>query len=376
MVSINNQQRYKLFTMKKLHLLIIAFLLGGAFNIYAQNPLSLQPNRIWSIEKANEWYQNQKWLTGTNYIPANAINQLEMWQAETFNIERIDEELSWAEDLGFTTMRVFLHSLAYKQDPKGFKERINKFLAVADKHKIKTMLVFFDDCWNKNAKIGKQPDPQPGVHNSGWLQDPGDADSNDRKVITDLEIYLKDILKTFAKDKRILLWDLYNEPGNTNNGDTSLPLLTKAFEWARAINPEQPITAGLWSWNLENINKLIVANSDIITYHNYGGTNDHLKVLQILKSFGRPMICTEYMARSHGSKFENILPMLKKENVGAINWGFVAGKTNTIYSWENKIPDGSQPKEWFHDILNPDGSAYRKQEVELIKRLNKVLPKN
>lgn len=237
------------------------------------------------------------------------------------------------------------------------------------------MLVFFDDCWNKNAKIGKQPAPEPGVHNSGWLQDPGEQIYKDPTVISDLEVYVKDILKTFAKDKRILIWDLYNEPGNSDKGNASLPLLTKAFEWARDVNPHQPITVGLWSWNLEDLNKLIVANSDIITYHNYGDARDHLKVLQVLKSFGKPLICTEYMARTHGSKFENILPMLKKENVGAVNWGFVAGKTNTIYSWELKIPDGSQPNEWFHDILNPDGSPYRAEEVELIKKLNQVSPK-
>ena len=177
-------------------------------------------------------------------------------------------------------------------------------------------------------------------------------------------------MTTFAHDKRILLWDLYNEPGNSGKGDSSIPLLTKIFEWARAVNPDQPVTAGLWDWNLTNLNALQVNNSDIITYHNYDELPQHQRVVSILKSFGKPLICTEYMARTRNSRFATILPMLKKENVGAINWGFVDGKTNTIYAWDTPLADGSQPVEWFHDIFKKDGTAYRDDEVNLIKKLN------
>ena len=327
---------------------------------------------IWSVEKANNWYSQHKWLTGANYIPANAINQLEMWQAETFDSASIDKELGWAESIGFNTLRVFLHSVAYQQDPEGFKKRLNTFLSISSKHHIEPMLVFFDDCWNKEPKAGLQPVPKTGVHNSGWMQDPGQAASSDSTKFPALEIYVKDVLTSFASDKRILLWDLYNEPGNSGKKDSTLPLLKKVFDWARTVNPDQPISAGVWKWELEKLNEYQFTHSDIITYHNYEDHQWHLRTVELLKMQGRPVICTEYMARTRNSRFSNILPMLKRENIGAINWGFVSGKTNTIYAWDTPIADGSQPIEWFHDIFKADGTAYREDEINLIKKLNGV----
>ncbi|GAC1597919.1 MAG: hypothetical protein NVS3B8_10570 [Chitinophagaceae bacterium] len=330
------------------------------------------PAKTWSAEKANTWYSEHKWLTGANYIPANAINQLEMWQAATFDPSTIDKELGWAENIGFNTMRVFLHSIAWSQDPEGFKRRVDQFLTIADKHHIQPLFVFFDDCWNKEPKAGMQPAPKTGIHNSGWVQDPGQPASEDSSNFPGLEKYVKDVLGRFSHDKRILLWDLYNEPGNNGKGNASLPLLTKIFQWAREINPDQPVSAGLWDWNLTKLNVLQMSNSDVITYHDYEELPLHQRVISILKASGKPLICTEYMARTRNSRFSTILPLLKKENVGAINWGFVDGKTNTIYAWDTPLADGSQPIEWFHDIFNKDGTPYREDEVSLIKKLNGV----
>jgi hypothetical protein len=326
---------------------------------------------VWTIEKANDWYSKHKWLTGADYIPAPAINQLEMWQADTFDPVTIDKELGWAESIGFNTLRVFLHSIAWKQDPEGFKKRMDQFLSIAEKHKIEPLFVFFDDCWNKVPKAGKQPEPLTGVHNSGWMQDPGQPASNDASLFPELEKYVTDVMTRFAHDKRILLWDLYNEPGNSGKRDSTMVLLQKIFQWARAVNPDQPISAGLWNWRYEKLNAFQALNSDVITYHSYEEPDKHLQVIQVLKAFGRPLICTEYMARLRNSRFSNILPLLKKENVGAINWGFVSGKTNTIYAWDTPLKDGSQPIEWFHDIFFKDGTPYRQDEVELIRKLNK-----
>jgi hypothetical protein len=362
---------------KSIWLFVLLFLLVAATATQAQKTkkaAAVAPvtGTVWSAEKANAWYSQHKWITGANYIPANAINQLEMWQAETFDPATIDKELGWAQGLGFNTMRVFLHSIAWKQDPEGFKKRVGEFLTIADKHHIQPLFVFFDDCWNKEPKAGKQPDVKTGIHNSGWMQDPGQPASADSTNFPALEKYVKDVLSTFAHDKRILLWDLYNEPGNNNKGDSSLPLLTKVFEWARAVNPDQPISAGLWDWNLEKLNTFQLTHSDIITYHNYDEASLHQTVIQVLKANGKPLICTEYMARTRNSRFSTELPMMKKENVGAINWGFVAGKTNTIYAWDTPTPDGSQPIEWFHDIFKADGTPYREDEVNLIKKLNGI----
>jgi hypothetical protein len=356
--------------MKKKLFLVVAFVL--IMNIcFSQGSNELQRNK-WSIEKVNNWYKNQKWITGANFNPSTAINQLEMWQADTFDPETIDRELGYAEGIGFNTMRVYLHSLAYKADPEGFKKRMDTYLQIADKHGIKTMFVIFDDVWGKSPKIGKQPDPKPGIHNSGWVQDPGDPASKDVSKFPELEVYVKDIINTFKNDERVLMWDLYNEPGNSGKFSTSVPLLENVFSWAREVNPSQPLTVGIWKWvkKFQEVNEIQALNSDVITYHHYGEPEDHLKIINLLKTHGRPMICTEYMARTRNSRFSNILPLLKDENVGAINWGLVAGKSNTIYQWNTPIASGEEPVEWFHDIFRKDGEPYRQDEVDFIKKMN------
>ncbi|MEO3404187.1 cellulase family glycosylhydrolase [Mucilaginibacter sp. CAU 1740] len=352
----------------KLKVLALALAMPLGMRVMAQQkaPAAAQ---VWSQQKAKTWYAQQQWLVGADFIPSTAINQLEMWQADTFDPKTIDKELGYAQGIGMNVMRVFLHHLAWEQDPEGFKKRIDQYLAVSSKHGVKTMFVFFDDCWNKVPKIGKQPEPKPGIHNSGWMQDPGQPASDNAANSPVLEKYVKDVLKRFANDKRVLLWDLYNEPGNSDKGSRSLPLLKSVFKWARQVNPSQPISAGVWRWDLEELNKFQIANSDIVTYHDYTPENEHLKTVQFLKMNGRPLICTEYMARPRNSLFGTVLPMLKKENVGAINWGFVSGKTNTIYAWDTPMPDGNEPKVWFHDIFRKDGTAYIPEETNLIKKL-------
>jgi hypothetical protein len=332
----------------------------------------------WTEQQAGEWYQRQGWLRGCNFIPSTAVNQLEMWQAETFDTATIDRELGWAEAVGMNCMRVFLHHAAWKIDRDGFKKRIDQYLQIAGRHGIRTLFVFFDDCWNPDYATGRQPDPQPGVHNSGWQRDPGNFYyKGDTAVVTPLlEAYVKDILTTFKDDRRILLWDLYNEPGGSNpygmNGDKSLPLLQRIFAWARAVNPSQPLSVGYWSKKLVNLNRFQLENSDIITYHSYDATEAHQELIDSLKRYGRPLICTEYMARTLNSTFQSIMPLLKKENAGAINWGLVAGKTNTIFSWRETSKNPSkepEPPLWFHDIFRKDGTPYRQEEVDVIKKL-------
>ena len=332
------------------------------------NQNSIQGER-WSVDKAKKWQAQHGWLVGSNFIPSTAINQLEMWQADTFDPVTIDRELGWAEDLGFNCMRVYLHHLAWQTDQPGFKNRMEEYLTIANKHGIGTIFVFFDDCWNPTYKAGKQPAPKPGIHNSGWVRDPGDLIFSKRDLMDTLEMYIKDILSTFAKDKRVAAWDLYNEPGNSGLKDKSMPLLRNVFTWAREVNPSQPVTSGVWNPELTNYNQFQLMHSDIITYHNYSDEKDHKAAIDTLKKYNRPMICTEYMARTRNSKFENILPLLKKNNIGAINWGFVAGKTNTIYAWDTPMPDGSEPKVWFHDILRKDGTPFDEAEIVLIKSL-------
>ncbi len=321
----------------------------------------------WSVKKATEWSLQNSWRVGANFISSTSVNQIEFWQAETFDTITIDRELSWAEELGFNTMRVFLHHSVWEQNAEGFKQRINTYLDIADSHGMATMFVFFDDCWNEYYQIGLQPAPKPGIHNSQWVQDPGSIWDGSEEEEFLLENYVKDILSHFAEDKRILLWDLYNEPGNSGHGESSLYLLRKVFEWAKTIDPSQPITSGIWNPKWVKINKFQLSHSDIISYHNYENIREHSKVIQHLKKYNKPMICTEYLARTLNSTFIAILPLLKENNIGAIHWGLVSGKTQTYLAWQNDTPEGQQPTVWFHDIFYPDGTPYDVREIDWIK---------
>jgi len=323
----------------------------------------------WSKEKANAWYAELPWLVGCNFTPSTAINQLEMWQEDTFDPETIDRELGWAAAIGFNTVRVYLHDLLWEDDAEGFKERIERYLEIADSHGVKTMFVIFDDCWNHYPKLGKQPEPKPGTHNSGWVQSPGEAIVLDPSQWGRLERYMKGVLKAFSGDDRILMWDLYNEPGNQDLEDRSYPFVKKAIEWAQAADPSQPLTIAEWSrgGSFKKMNELQLAGSDVFTFHEYNTFDSLQERIQRLKKLGRPVICTEYMARTRGSRFETFLPVFKWENVGCYNWGLVDGKTNTIYQWDTVYD--REPDPWFHDIFRKDGTPYREWEVRLIREL-------
>jgi Cellulase (glycosyl hydrolase family 5) len=349
----------------------------------------LYPQSVrWSEAKAESWYQQQPWLVGSNYIPSTAINQLEMWQEGTFDPDQIDKELGWAEKVGMNTMRVFLHDLLWQQDPEGFRKRLDSFLTIASKHHIRPVLVLFDSCWDPYPKLGPQHPPIPGVHNSGWVQSPGAAALADSRQYPRLEAYVQGVVKAFAKDDRVLAWDVWNEPSNTNGGAYGkvelknkqsyvLALLPRVFEWVRAASPSQPLTSGVWEgdWSsldkMDAISRVQIEHSDIVSFHNYSWPEDFEKSITRLEAYHRPLLCTEYMARGAGSTFDTILPIAKEHHVGAINWGLVAGKTQTYLPWDSwaKPYVLDQPTIWFHEVFHPDGKPYREREASLIHSL-------
>jgi hypothetical protein len=344
------------------------------------------PTARWTEQQAADWYAKQPWLVGSNYIPSYAINELEMWQADTFDPKRIDQELGWAQSVGLNCMRVFLHDLLWQQDSAGFTKRIDTVLSVADKHHIKILFVLFDSVWDPNPALGKQRAPRPGVHNSGWMQSPGAKALEDPSQYPRLESYVKGVVGAFAKDPRVLGWDVWNEPDNTNDGNYPDPknkvelvakLLPQAFAWARSQNPTQPLTSGLWkdTWapaeKLTGVPREQIELSDVISFHNYDKPETFESRLTSLLPYHRPLICTEYMARGNGSTFQGTLPIAKKYNVGAINWGLVEGKTQTDLPWDSwqKPYVGRQPLTWFHDIFRSDGQPYSEVEVDFIRTI-------
>ncbi len=344
--------------------------------------------QVWTEKAANDWYAKQPWLVGSNYIPATAINELEMWQADSFDPKRIDLELGWAESIGMNTMRVFLHDLPWKQDPAGFQKRINTFLKIAARHKIRPVFVLLDSCWDPEPHLGKQHAPRPGVHNSGWVQSPGAAALKDSDQYLRLEAYVKGVVGAYANDSRILAWDLWNEPDNmnessygqlepANKADLVLALLPKVYEWARSAHPQQPLTSGVWKgdWSdpakLSPMEKIQIDMSDVISFHDYGKPEEFEKRILSLQQYHRPIICTEYMARGNASTFQGSMPIAKKYKVAAINWGLVAGKTQTYLpwdSWQHPYTD-RKPAIWFHEVFQTDGKPYREEEVKFIREM-------
>jgi hypothetical protein len=375
--------RLGMIVMKRLGLVSMVFV---ALIVALPAQTSRDMSGRWSIQQANEWYAQQPWLVGANFIPSDAINELEMFQAETFNPKLIDKELGMAESIGMNTMRVFLQDQLWQQDAKGFTLRLDTFLGIAAKHRIRPLLVLFDSCWETNPHLGPQHPPIPGVHNSGWVQSPGKERLMDKNVEPQLEVYVKGVVGAFAKDDRVLGWDIWNEPDN-KGGDVAHDeeakvarvneLLPKAFAWARSVHPTQPLTSGVWTGNWSDpakesaTTKIQLAESDVISFHNYGWPEEFEAKIVSLKALGRPIICTEYMARGNGSTFDGSLPVAKKYNVGAINWGLVAGKTQTYLPWDSwdRPYVRSQPTIWFHEVFKQDDTPYRQREVDLIREL-------
>jgi hypothetical protein len=364
----------------------IAMLLLVVLGWIVAEPLHAQER--WSEARANAWYAQQPWPVGADFLPSTAINELEMWQSDTYDAATIDRELGWAEAAGMNTMRVFLHNLLWEQDPAGFKRRMDDFLTIAARHHIRPMFVLFDSCWDPFPKLGPQHPPIPGVHNSGWVQAPGATILADPSQAPKLEAYVKGVVVAFADDKRILAWDLWNEPDNGNDssyakGDPKnkneiiARLLPQVFAWARAAHPAQPLTSGVWHGDWSSLDKMPpvariqIEQSDVISFHDYGWPETFEAHVKMLQQFHRPLICTEYMARNIGSTFDTVLPIAKREHVGAINWGLVQGKSQTWIPWDSwqRPYVSDQPATWQHDVFYSDGKPYRAREIEIIKSL-------
>lgn len=367
--------------------LLLCFLVLALADCQAPRPAGAA-RVCWTPGQANAWYAKQPWLVGCNFTPSTAINQLEMWQAETWDPQTIDRELGWAHELGFTSVRVFLHDLVWKNDRPGLLRRMEKFLALAERHKIGVMFVLFDSVWDPFPKAGKQREPYPHRHNSGWVQSPGQEILKSPARQDELRGFVQGVIGHFRNDRRIQVWDIFNEPDNPvpqyrdvelkNKAEVALQLLTKVFVWARAANPSQPLSSGVWLGHWGDAGKLSATErcqleeSDIITFHTYDPVEGVRKCVQNLRRYGRPILCTEFMARPRGSRFDPVLGFLKEQRVGGYCWGFVNGKTQTIYPWDSWDKEyASEPTPWFHDILRRDGTPYDAGETAYIRSLTR-----
>ncbi|TPG35243.1 cellulase family glycosylhydrolase [Mycolicibacterium hodleri] len=373
--------------MRRRTALKVPFLLAGGVSIIPTPRAAAAGRGPWSADRAQSWYRAQRRPLGVNYIPSNAINQLEMFQPDTYSPQRIHAELAMAGRMGLNTVRVFLHDLLWTQDRHGFTRRLMQFVSIAASHAIKPLFVFFDSCWDPHPRLGPQHAPVPGVHNSGWVQSPGADRLGDPRYVSVLNEYVTGVLNQFRNDDRVLGWDLWNEPDNPastyraverrDKADLVAALLPQVFQWARAVDPVQPLTSGVWqgSWadprHRSEIAGIQLDNSDVVSFHSYAKPADFEGRIAELAPLQRPILCTEYLARSLGSSVEEILPIAKRHDVGAYNWGLVAGKTQTYLPWDSwDRPQPEPPRVWFSDLLRLDGRAYQDGEIAAIRRLS------
>ena len=387
--------------MKKIIKLICIIFLSLIFIQCQKSPSPVADYR-WTEERAWQWHSENGWMVGTNFNPSTSINQLEFWQEDTYDPETIERELEWSAELGMNMHRVYLHNLLWDQDSIGFLERVDNYLNISESKDIKTLFVLLDDVWHPVPKLGKQPEPIPFVHNSGWVQAPGSEILGDSSRHDELKNYVKGVISHFADDKRVVGWDLYNEPDNVASSDPenlvnninfrglnrgpevkekhiySLSLLKKIFMWAREVNPSQPLTVGLWkdseTWNdidnLSEIDRFAISNSDVISFHAYGDLEETRKKIEDLEKFNRPLLCTEYLARGEQNTFQIMLPLFKEKEIAAVNWGFVAGKTNTAFPWSSwQVEFDSLPKIWHHYIYLPDKTTFDEKEIAFLKNI-------
>ena len=361
--------------------LTLALLMASLCAAAAPNPA----RERWTPQQAWSYMHAQPWPLGANFLPASAMNQLEMFQPRSFDPAEIDREFGWAEQSGMTTMRIFLHDLLWQQDPQGFVERIDRVLELADKHHIHPVLVLFDSCWDPDPKLGPQRPPVAGVHNSGWVQSPGIALANPDNQAR-FEAYVKGVVGAFASDRRILAWDVWNEPDNPGGGNYTNNLknktelvdqtLPRVFAWARSVGPVQPLTSGVWThgvwddpakWSATE--RIQLTESDIVSFHDYSWPETFEARVVSLEKLGRPLLCTEYMARGSGSTIDTIVPIAARHHVGLINWGLVQGRMQTYLPWDSwQAPyTNREPAVWFHDLFYPDGRPYRQREIDILK---------
>ncbi|HEY1847435.1 MAG TPA: 1,4-beta-xylanase [Buttiauxella sp.] len=350
----------------------------------------------WQSERARAWYALQPWGCGFNYLPRTAVNWLEMWQEETFDPVVIYQELQWASQYGYNSLRTNLPFTVWEHDRNGLIERIDRFLGIAHDCGLAVMLTLLDDCAfsGDEPAPGRQKPPVPGIHNSQGAGSPGRAKVLDPECWPQIEAYVKDVVGHFREDPRILIWDLYNEPGNSGvfGGEPrdmqydsrldiyALSLMTRVFSWARQALPSQPLTVAAWHipdrLNGEEafshpIDVAALHLSDIVSYHAYVDTPGQLEIIKRLAAFNRPILCSEWLARHVGSVIQEQLPLFKGLEIGCYQWGLVQGKTQTWLPWPDLPSEIKDRSLWFHDVLTAEGIPYSEEEMQSVNRLTR-----
>lgn len=356
-------------------------------------------NARWSEEKIWNWYNKRPWIRGCNFMSSDCANRIDQWQEYGFEqrFETAKKELKLAAETGFNSIRIIPEFFVWEQEHDCFMKRFDRYIDEAYKNGISSMIVLGNDCMPpkeealKRMHLGEQK-IDLGYHGGRKVSQHGKFNEHGYSLFDEPEYeekfleYTKEIVTKYKNDERVIIWDVFNEPGNSNRHSLSLPLLKKMLKLIREINPIQPLTVGIWtqSTNLENlleIEKFGLENSDIISYHNYNSYANNIEELKNLKQYGRPIINTEWLNRCGQNTVEEMFPLFFLEKVGCYNWGLVAGKYQTFEPWNavwdnyKENPDNFKDfdfTKWFHDLYRPSLNPYNPKEIELIKYFCKL----
>lgn len=391
----------------------VAKLATLALSLLAVGAASGERTGPWTKEKAWEWYGRQPWMRGCNYLPASAANYADMWQElgceERF--KEMDAEFALAEDTGFNVMRLIIAEQGFGiwlAEHDGFMARLERWLQMLDKHKMRAIILLGNDC-SRPKEIWKMP--KPGLQHFDWGYHGGRKQTQHGSfpnaigytVLDDPELNPKfyamceEVVTKYRDDKRIAFWNLWNEPGNNNRGPLTMVNMRKLFELCWKIDPSQPLAADVWAQGYgmglpaglkpdkrrddrEAVQKLAGDLSDIISYHSYSPYEVQVRLIRNLrKHYGRPLVNTEWLARVVGCNVADCYPLFYLEKIGAVNWGFVAGKYQTYEPYEpmwKTIENGGgrdwDMTKWYHDLYRPSHHPYDPKEINLIKRFNKL----
>lgn len=344
----------------------------------------------WTAERAWDWYRARPWIRGFNYVASDCVNRIEQWQELDHHEKRrtFDREFELAARVGFNAIRSILPYEVWRDQHDGFMERLEDFLATADRHGLKVMIVFGNDCtvpeqhytppvlgpqpvdWGYHGGVARSPHDVLDSHGFSVLDVPEEAEGFGRMV--------DEIVGHYARDERVNIWDVFNEPGNSRRESRSLPAMRRFFEIARAHDPVQPLTAGPWRvdprGDLSEIEQAALELSDVISFHDYAGYGRSVQILDRLRREGRPLLNTEWLHRMQGNDVASHLPLYFLERVGCYHWGFVAGKSQTHEPWEaiwrrqeNGAGDHYDFTKWQHDLFRPNLRPYDPREIDTFR---------
>jgi hypothetical protein len=292
-----------------------------------------------------------RWVQGMVFVPTTAVNEAQEW--DEYDPVVNDRELHYASTYGINVVRVYLHYYVYLKKKTVFLADIDDFLARADKYGIRTEFVFFDDCWNQPPKEllsadYRYPKPIQGVHNSQWLVCPGDDVRNHyEQHQKGLKSYVQDVVNAHVSDKRVVFWEIYNEP---NKSKETIRLEKDAAIWIKETGTKIPATATGKEFSGTPF-------SDFVSWHEYG-TYD---------IFGdEHTLCTECMNRQ-GQTVPGIVSHYKGK-VGYIMWEFGIGRDNCRFAWgENREkPRKDEAVTPFHGVVYPDGHPWALDDAKAL----------